>query len=134
MPAACLRNPPHLPLPIQPISKQSTRHVNEVVATKEESWQSAYRHLACVRLGDAVAVRVPQTIRRGSRLPKMQRLRYLRQVGIDQQARAGHHAEAGKEQPELQRPQRLCKVELRCCRPAARHALHLRALLAAGQG
>ena len=137
MPAACLRNPPHLPLPIQPISKQSTRHVNELVATKEESdGQSAYRHslLACVRLGDAVAVRVPQTIRRGSRLPKMQRLRYLRQVGIDQQARPGHHAEAGKEQPELHCPQRLCKVELRCCRPAARHALHLRALLAAGQG
>ena len=49
------------------VSKQSTRHVNEVVATKEESGQSAYRHalLACVRLGDAVAVRVPQTIRRG---------------------------------------------------------------------
>ena len=123
MPAACLRNPPHLPLPIQPISKQSTRHVNEVVATKEESdGQSAYRHclLACVRLGDAVAVRVPKTIRRGSRLPKMQRLRNLREVGIDQQARAGHHAEAGKEQPELHRPQRLCKVQLRCCRPAAR--------------
>ena len=53
--------------------------------TKEESdGQSGYRHsLACVRLGDAVAVRVPQTIRRGARLPKVQRLRNLREVGID---------------------------------------------------
>lgn len=134
MPAACLRNPPHLPLPIRPAAVHAPDQ--RLPTTKEESGQGAYQHslLACVHLGDAVAVRVTQTIRRGSRLPEMQRLRNLREVGIHKQARPGNHAETRKEQPKLHRAQRLCKVELNRCRPAARNALHLRALLAAGQG
>ena len=77
MPAACLRNPPHLPLPIRPAAVHAPDQ--RLPTTKEESGQGAYQHslLACVHLGDAVAVRVTQTIRRGSRLPEMQRLRYL---------------------------------------------------------